>query len=142
MAIKNVTSLQSILADTQVYRNLSVPELVEAAIKRGEGVLTNTGALRVTTGKYTGRSPKDKYIVCEPSIAEKIAWGDVNQPFDQDRFNDLYQDVLDYLIGKELFLFNGYAGAEDLYSLPITVINEYAWHNYLLINCLSAQPKQ
>ncbi|MED4224710.1 phosphoenolpyruvate carboxykinase (ATP) [Neobacillus cucumis] len=129
MGIKSLKSIQDILTSAQVYRNLTVPELVEAAIKRGEGKLTNTGALRVTTGRYTGRSPKDKYIVYEPTIADKIAWGNVNQPFDQDKFFDLYQDVLDYLSDKELFLFNGYAGAEDLYSLPITVVNEYAWHN-------------
>ncbi|MFN7249847.1 MAG: phosphoenolpyruvate carboxykinase (ATP) [Anaerobacillus sp.] len=124
-----VISLEKVLKSTNVHRNLSVPQLVEVAIKRGEGRLTNTGALLVTTGKYTGRSPKDKYIVNEPSIADKIAWGNVNQPFEQEKFVTLYNEVLHYLSDKELFVFDGYAGADELYSLPISVVNEFAWHN-------------
>ncbi|WNF38755.1 phosphoenolpyruvate carboxykinase (ATP) [Bacillaceae bacterium IKA-2] len=122
-------SLEKVLKSTSVHYNLSVPQLVEVAIKRGEGTLTNTGALRVTTGKYTGRSPNDKYIVNEPTTSEKIAWGSVNQPFEQEKFSVLYNDVLHYLSNKELFVFNGYAGTDANYSLPISVINEYAWHN-------------
>ncbi|MCT8138059.1 phosphoenolpyruvate carboxykinase (ATP) [Anaerobacillus sp. CMMVII] len=122
-------SLEEVLNSTKVYHNLSVPELVEIAIKRKEGRLTNTGALLVTTGKYTGRSPNDKYIVYDPSVAESIAWGNVNQPFDQEKFVILYQDVLHYLSEKELFVFDGFAGADELFRLPISVINEFAWHN-------------
>ncbi|MBB5173059.1 phosphoenolpyruvate carboxykinase (ATP) [Texcoconibacillus texcoconensis] len=126
--MENVT-LEQLLCNIGVHRNLSVPKLVEIAIKRDEGQLTNTGALRVVTGKYTGRSPKDKFIVDEPSISDKIAWGNVNQPFDQEKFDVLYQDVLRYLNDKELFVFDGYVGSEELYRLPIRVINEYAWHS-------------
>ena len=122
-------TLAEVLESSTVYRNLSVPQLVEAAIKRGEGTLTSTGALRVTTGKYTGRSPKDKFIVAGPLLADKIAWGNVNQPFEVEKFNLLYRDVLTYLNEKDLFVFDGYAGADPLFRLPITVINEYAWHN-------------
>lgn len=129
METLTVISLEQLLNGANVHRNLSVPQLLEAAIIRGEGVLTNTGALRVTTGKYTGRSPQDKFIVKDPSIAGKIAWGNVNQPFEPNNFMKLYHDVLDYLSGKELFVFDGYAGADDLYSLPLTVVNELAWHN-------------
>lgn len=124
-----VISLKEVLENTIVHRNLSVPQLVEVAIKRGEGKLTNTGALRVATGKYTGRSPKDKFIVSDPSIDSKIAWGNVNQPFEQEKFSALYDDVLKYLRDKELFVFDGFAGSDPLYRLPITVINEYVWHN-------------
>lgn len=132
-------SLEKVLAHTNVHYNLSVPQLVEVAIKRGEGKLTNTGALLVTTGKYTGRSPNDKYIVNDSSIAGKIAWGNVNQPFEQGKFSVLYNDVLQYLSNKELFVFDGYAGADDLYSLPISVVNEYAWHN-LFVHQLFVRP--
>ncbi|OIJ19256.1 phosphoenolpyruvate carboxykinase (ATP) [Anaerobacillus alkalidiazotrophicus] len=122
-------SLEKLLTNTEVYRNLSVPQLVEVAIKRGEGKLTNTGALRVSTGKYTGRSPKDKYIVKEPTTEQKIAWGAVNQSIEEEKFEALFADVLQYLNEKQLFVFDGFAGADDLYCLPITVVNEYAWHN-------------
>ncbi|MGG5252509.1 phosphoenolpyruvate carboxykinase (ATP) [Neobacillus sp. SM06] len=129
MKTKTGLTLEKVLESSTVYRNVSVPKLIEAAIKRGEGTLTNTGALRVVTGKYTGRSPKDKFIVPGSLFADKIAWGNVNQPFDPAKFNLLYSDVLNYLSEREIFVFDGFAGADTLFRLPITVVNEYAWHN-------------
>ncbi|XJZ27757.1 phosphoenolpyruvate carboxykinase (ATP) [Bacillota bacterium Lsc_1132] len=129
MKTKNAITLEEVLEGSAVYRNLSVPQLIETAIKRGEGELTNTGALRVTTGKYTGRSPKDKFIVSGTLFADKIAWGNVNQPFETEKFDLLYHDVLSYLREKEIFVFDGFAGANALFRLPIMVVNEYAWHN-------------
>nr|WP_246277334.1 phosphoenolpyruvate carboxykinase (ATP) [Neobacillus endophyticus] len=138
-----VPTLDQILKGTKVHRNWSVAQLLEAAISRDEGKLTNTGALRVATGKYTGRSPQDKFIVKEPSIAGKIAWGNVNQPFDPDKFMKLYHDVLDYLSNKELFVFDGFAGADERYSLPITVVNELAWQNLFAHQLfIRPQPKE
>lgn len=111
------------------YYNLSVPQLVEASLARKEGVLTSTGALQARTGKYTGRSPKDKFIVQEPSIMNHIQWGSVNQPITQLQFEGLYRKALKYMEHRDLFIFDGYAGADEEQRLAIRVTNEYAWHN-------------
>ncbi|MFC4076367.1 phosphoenolpyruvate carboxykinase (ATP) [Salinithrix halophila] len=112
-----------------VYQNLSTSQLVEKAVQRGEGILTSSGAFRALTGKYTGRSPKDKFLVKEPSLSDTIDWGPVNQPMDPNVFEDLYGKVLDYLRNRDVFVFDGFAGADREYRLPIRVVNEYAWHN-------------
>lgn len=129
METKTVKQLADVLANTKANYNLSVPLLVEAALKRGEGILTDKGALNTLTGKFTGRSPKDKFVVDEASVHDKINWGPVNQPISVEKFDKLHADVLDYLTQKELFVFDGFAGAELAYRLPIRVVNEYAWHN-------------
>ena len=111
-----------------VYKNLSVPRLVEEALKRGEGSLTDTGALNVFTGKYTGRSPNDKFIVDEPSVHDKIWWGN-NKPIQKENFEGLLKRLLAYLQNRDIFVFDGFAGADPKYRLPIRVINEYAYQN-------------
>lgn len=108
---------------------LAVPQLIEAALRNGEAVLTASGALAATTGKYTGRSPKDKFIVREPGSETHIHWGTVNQPFDRDRFEELVDRVTDYLTDKNRYVFDGFAGADPRHRLPIRVITERAWHN-------------
>jgi len=118
-----------ILEDIAVYYNLNVSELVEHSLKNREGILTHTGALSLTTGKYTGRSPKDRFIVDEETNSAKIAWGNVNKPIKPEIYNSLYNKVANYLQEKELYVFDGFAGADAAYRLPIRVINEYAWHN-------------
>lgn len=123
-----------------VRRNLSVAELVEAAVRRGEGLLTASGALRVATGKYTGRSPNDKFVVDTPAVHDKIWWGN-NVPFEPDRFERLYRRLLAYLQQRELFIFDGFAGADPAYRLPIRVINELAWQN-LFAHQLFRRPTQ
>lgn len=139
METKLSLDLNEVLSSGKTHYNLSVAQLVEAAIRRGEGMLTASGALRAETGKYTGRSPKDKFIVDEPSVHDKISWGAVNQPIDEAKFDKLYHDVLEYLNGKELFVFDGFAGADPAYRLPIRVVNEYAWHN-LFVHQLFVRP--
>jgi phosphoenolpyruvate carboxykinase (ATP) len=122
--------LSTLLKGSNVQVQLSVPQLVEKVLNRNEGLLTSTGAVRATTGKYTGRSPKDKFIVEEESVKEKIDWGSVNQPISEESFTKLYSKVLNFLKEKEeVFVFKGFAGADKKYRLPIQVINEYAWHN-------------
>ena len=111
-----------------IYKNLSVPRLVEEALKRGEGFLTESGALNVYTGKYTGRSPNDKFIVDEPSVHDKIWWGN-NKPIQPENFERLYKRLMAYLQNRDLFVFDGFAGADPKYRLPIRVINEYAYQN-------------
>jgi len=122
--------LQQLLQGKNVNNQLSVPQLVEKVLSRNEGVLSSTGAIKAETGKYTGRSPKDKYIVEEASTKHKIDWGPVNEPISEDVFLKLYNKVLAYLQEKdEVFVFNGFAGADTKFRLPIKVVNEFAWHN-------------
>jgi phosphoenolpyruvate carboxykinase (ATP) len=126
---------------TNVHSQLSVPQLVEKVLSRNEGILTSTGAISVSTGKYTGRSPKDKYIVVENSTKDKIAWGP-NQPITEEAFLELHDKILHYLKQKdELFVFKGFAGADKKNQLPIQVINEYAWHN-LFVHQLFIRPSE
>jgi phosphoenolpyruvate carboxykinase (ATP) len=121
--------LSALLNGENVQTQLSVPQLVEKVLTRKEGSLSSTGAVRATTGKYTGRSPKDKYIVEEDSVKSKIDWIS-NQPISEEVFSNLYTKVLEYLkVQEEVFVFKGFAGADKKYRLPIQVINEYAWHN-------------
>ena len=134
------SALANMLARSpKVNRNLSVAELVELAVARKEGTLTDQGALTVTTGKYTGRSPKDKFVVMEPSVKEHVNWGPVNQPMEPAVFERLYAKVLEHLGQKELYVFDGYAGADPAYRLPIRVVNEFAWQN-LFVHQLFVRP--
>ncbi|MCY9696837.1 phosphoenolpyruvate carboxykinase (ATP) [Paenibacillus alginolyticus] len=123
------------------HYNLSVSELMRMSIERKEGSFASSGALQVNTGKYTGRSPKDKYIVNEASVTDHIDWGAVNQPMSEQQFERLYQKAQDYMATKELFIFDGFAGADTAYRLPIRVVNEYAWHN-LFARQLFIRPSQ
>lgn len=138
----DVHELHQLLAGDNVQTQLSVPQLVEKVLSRNEGVLTSTGAVKAETGKYTGRSPKDKYIVEEASVKDKIDWGPVNQPISEEVFNKLYNKVVDYLkVKEEIFVFKGFAGADESSRLPIQVVNEYAWHN-LFAHTLFIRPNE
>lgn len=113
-----------------LQRNFSVPRLVERFLDRGEGQISATGAVCAETGEYTGRSPKDRFIVLDDVSEKVVDWGDVNQPIDEASFDSLYEKVVNHLKEKdELFQFRGFAGADEAYRLPIQVYNEYAWHN-------------
>ncbi|SFD93371.1 phosphoenolpyruvate carboxykinase (ATP) [Lentibacillus persicus] len=121
---------QDLLAHKHIQTNLAVPLLIEKILSKNEGVLTATGAVCASTGEYTGRSPKDKFIVRDDECDHYINWGDVNQPIDEASFEKLLKKVTAYLHEKnELFHFRGFAGADPAHRLPIEVINEYAWHN-------------
>lgn len=121
--------LHQLLASENAQLQLSVPQLVEKVLSRNEGELTASGAVKAVTGKYTGRSPKDKYIVEEASVKDKIDWNN-NQPISEEVFDKLYIKVTNYLKEQnEFFVFKGFAGADKSSRLPIQVINEYAWHN-------------
>lgn len=113
-----------------VHHNVSVASLVEQSILRGEGKLSNRGALSVDTGKYTGRSPNDRFIVDEPSVHDDIFWGKINMPFPQDKFRSLRQKVEDYLAAQDdVFVFDGHVGANKAYRLNVRVVTEMASHN-------------
>ncbi len=111
-----------------VHINMPIPRLIESSILRGEGALSATGALRVSTGKYTGRSPNDKFIVDTPDVHKDI-WWDNNLKISETAFDRLLGKTLNYLEDKELFVFEGFAGADQGHALPVRIINEYAWHN-------------
>ena len=128
-----------ILNPSAVHRNLGPAQLTEAALRRGEGTLTNTGALLVTTGKYTGRSPDDKFIVDTPAVHDDIAWGSVNRPISKERFTALLNKVTAYLQGREIFLFDGFAGADPKYTKKFRIVNELASQN-LFIHGLLIRP--
>ena len=122
-----------------VYRNLTPAQLTEHALRRGEGTLSNTGALVVKTGKYTGRSANDKFIVDTPSVHDDIAWGKVNRPIDKARYEAIKAKVVAYLQGKEVFIFDGFAGADPKYTKAFRIINELASQN-LFIHQLLRRP--
>jgi phosphoenolpyruvate carboxykinase (ATP) len=112
----------------EVHLNPTPVELIEHAIRRGEAKLSNTGALVAETGKYTGRSPKDRFFVRQSPSAEKIDWGPRNQPFEREKFDALYDRVREHLSGKELFVIDGYIGADPDYRIRLRVVAELAWH--------------
>ena len=102
-----------------VYWNLSTPLLYEEAIRRREARLAHLGPLVVRTGQHTGRSPNDKFVVHEPTSADKIWWGKVNRPMDPTQFQALHRRLLAYLQDKDLFVQDFFAGADPEYRLPI-----------------------
>ena len=112
-----------------VYRNLSPAALIEDALRKNEGILAENGALVVDTGKYTGRAAKDRYIVDRESIHDEIGWGSVNKPISVENAEKIHKLVMDYLNGRELYVFDGFAGADPKYRKNFRIITELASQN-------------
>ena len=112
-----------------IHYNLNIPRLVEEALIRDEGCLTDTGALAVKTGKYTGRSPKDRFFVDTESVHDKIKWGETNKPITMEAYNRLYYRLGAYLEDTELFVFDGFIGSDPGHRMKIRVVNQFAWQN-------------
>ncbi len=112
-----------------MYRNQSVAQLYEHALRRGEGVLGADGQLIAETGKHTGRSPKDKFFVREPGSETHIDWEILNKPIAADVFDNLLRRVGEYLGGKDIYSLDCYVGADPRYRLPVRILTEYAWHS-------------
>ncbi len=125
-----------------VYRNLPVSTLTEKAIIRGEGTLSNTGALVVKTGKYTGRSANDKFIVDTPAVHDEIAWGKVNRPIEKAKYDAIYSKVVAYLQNREIFVFDGFAGADPKYTKSFRIVNELASQNLFIHQLLRRPTKE
>jgi phosphoenolpyruvate carboxykinase (ATP) len=138
-AVDHAKDLSSLLNRPNVYRNLSPSVLVEHSIRRKETRLAANGALVGETGKRTGRSPKDKFIVKDAATAAKVNWGAINQPFETEKFDVLYARVIEHLRQRDLFVQQLFAGADESYRLPLQVVNEYAWHN-LFVRQLFVRP--
>lgn len=117
-----------------VYWNLSPAELVEDTILTGEGVLTDTGAIAIETGEFTGRSPQDRFIVCDQNTENTVWWGDINKKFDPDKFDALYNRMKAYLTGRDVYVRDSYACADDDYRLNIRVVTELPWSNMFACN--------
>lgn len=129
-----------IMNPKSVYRNLSPAQLVEKALFNGEGKLSSTGALVVTTGKYTGRSPEDKFVVDSEGIHDDIAWGKVNRPISREKFNGIKGKLTAYLQNREIYIFDGMAGADPSCTKKFRVVNEMASQN-LFIHQLLIRPR-
>jgi phosphoenolpyruvate carboxykinase (ATP) len=127
-SVKATTLTSKLVEGAHVHRNLSTPQLVEAAIARGEASLADNGALVALTGARTGRSPRDKFIVRDAITSDTVDWGKVNQPFDPAKFEALLARVAAHMRERDLYVLDLYAGADEHYRLPVQVIAEYAWH--------------
>lgn len=122
--------------ETVIFRNLPVERLIEEALFRDNAKMAMKGAIMVDTGKYTGRSPKDKFIVKEDSSSDLIWWGPVNQPVAEDVFDELYTKVIDYYntSNAPTFIFDGFAGANPSFQLTLRVIAKKAWQAHFAHN--------
>lgn len=121
-----------IISPKAVYRNLTPARLVEETLRKGEGKLNSTGALCVTTGIYTGRSPKDKFIVDTEIVHDKISWGKVNIPISKIKFDGIYAKITAYLQNRDIYIFDGFAGADPNHALAFRIINEMASQNLFI----------
>jgi phosphoenolpyruvate carboxykinase (ATP) len=137
----NKTIVENILKSaSSAHQNLTPAELVSHAIINGEGKLTDTVALMADTGEFTGRSPKDKFCVVDSKTENTVWWGDVNNRFESDKFENLMNKVIAHYAGKKVYMRQAYACADPRYRLNVTVVNETAYHN-LFCNNLFLRPE-
>lgn len=118
----------------RVYRNLGYDELFAHEIRNREGRIAANGTMMVDTGKFTGRSPKDKYFVHRSPSRQNIAWGKHNQPIAAEIFDELYAEVIDYLSGKDLYVTDGFSGANEKTRKAVRFITEFAWQSHFVKN--------
>ncbi len=118
----------------QVYWNLPTEALYEEIVFRNEGKITHLGPVVVNTGKHTGRSASDKFIVREPTTEGHVWWGQYNRPFAADKFNELFNRVQGFLQGRDVFVQDCYIGADPEYRMPVRIITEHAWHSLFARN--------
>lgn len=117
-----------------VYWNLGPEALIEHTLKKDMGVLSDTGAICVGTGKFTGRSPKDRFIVKDATTADSVNWNNINIPFDEAQFDQLEQKIKAYFSGKDVYVKDAYACAHDDYRLDLRLISEYPWSAHFANN--------
>jgi phosphoenolpyruvate carboxykinase (ATP) len=118
----------------EAYWNLTTESLTEEAIFRGEGNIAADGPLVAHTGKHTGRSANDKFVVKHVDSENNIWWGQYNKPFDGEKFDAIYKKMTDFMKDKEVFVQDVYAGADNTYRLPVRFVTEYAWHAHFIRN--------
>jgi phosphoenolpyruvate carboxykinase (ATP) len=131
---KNATITDLGIKNAKAFWNLSSKELSKIAVEKGQAKITSQGAIAINTGEFTGRSPLDRFIVKDNLTKEHVWWGDINQSFDENKFDLLHQKMLKHLQGKELYVRDAYACAEEKYRMNIRVVNEYSWSNLFAYN--------
>lgn len=122
------------IENATIRYQLSSSELHKITLEKNQGKESSFGAIAVNTGEFTGRSPMDRFIVKDDVTKDEIWWGDINIPFESDKFDALYEKVTAYLSSKEVFVRDSYACADENYKLNIRVINEYPWSNMFAYN--------
>ena len=138
-ASKGSPSFKLIKTSGKVYRNLSVPRLYEESLLRGEARIAQGGSLVAYTGKHTGRSPNDRFIVQDSYTRNLVNWGAVNRPASPAKFNALYKEMTEYLSKKDIFVKDLSVCAHPRYNSSVTVVNELAWHS-IFVNNLFIRP--
>ena len=133
---------QGVSKAKSVFWNLPPAQLIEEALKNKEGALCNNGALMCDTGEFTGRSPKDRFWVKDQETEDSIWWGDVNLPIQASSFERIHQKMLKYTEGKNLYVRDAYAGADEEHRLKLRVINTMAWHNLFCHNMFIRPSKE
>ena len=133
--VTKTISLKKYGIDKPLVNYQLIPEdLHEITVDKKMGVKTNSGALAVNTGTFTGRAPKDRFIVKDQITNDKVWWGEVNQPFLPEKFDALYDKMVDFLSYKEIYVRDCYACADPKYRTNIRVINQYSWGNLFAYN--------
>ena len=122
------------LFDVTAHWNLSPQKLTQISLNKNQAQLADSGAISVNTGEFTGRSPKDRFVVKDSLTENSVWWGEVNIPFSPEKYNKLYNKVTSYLKGKEVFVRDVYACADEEFKLNIRVVNEYPWSNMFAYN--------
>ena len=122
------------IKNPNVHYQLSPEELHRITLEEGQGLEASSGALAVNTGKFTGRSPKDRFIVKDDITKDEVWWGDINIPFDPEKFDLLYNKVVNYLSEKDLYVRDSYVCADENYRLNIRSVNEHPWCNLFAFN--------
>ena len=137
LTMKNVSikSLEDLrITEVNANWNLSPEKLTEISLSMNYATLANSGAISINTGEFTGRSPKDRFVVKDSNTENTVWWGDVNIPFNPEKYNTLYNKVTEYLKGKDVYVRDVYACADENFRLNIRVINEYPWSNLFVYN--------
>lgn len=129
------------ISTDKAHWNLSPEKLSQISIEKNQAERASSGAINVLTGKFTGRSPKDRFIVKDEITESKIWWGDINIPFDSEKFDQLYNKVVEHLSGKEIYVRDAFACADDRYKVKIRSINEMPWAN-LFVHNMFIRPTQ
>ena len=131
---KSISLINLGIKNATIRYQLTSDELHAITIEKEQGITSSLGAIAVNTGEFTGRSPKDRFIVKDAVTKDEVWWSDINLPFDSQKFDVLYTKVTDYLSEKEIFVRDSYACADENYKLSIRVVNEYPWSNMFAHN--------
>ena len=122
------------ITNSKVFWNLSSDVLEDITINKNMGIISDSGALAINTGEFTGRSPKDRFIVKDEITEKSVWWGNNNLHFSSENFNRLHKKITEYLSNKEIFVRNAFACASHKHRLSLTVVNEYSWSNLFTDN--------